>query len=100
MLAGGHAEDGESVHVAALVASAGARGEFLAPLAARGVTTHEPVIGGRAYLHERATVGALCKQTGAQVVHTHGYRPDVVAAGAARRLGIPTVTTVHGFTGG
>src|SRR5713101_3623616 len=34
------------------------------------------------------------------VVHTHGYRPDVVDAGAARRLGIPTVTTVHGFTGG
>jgi glycosyltransferase involved in cell wall biosynthesis len=34
------------------------------------------------------------------VVHTHGYRPDVVDAGPARRLGIPTVTTVHGFTGG
>jgi glycosyltransferase involved in cell wall biosynthesis len=34
------------------------------------------------------------------VVHTHGCRPDVVDAGPARRLGIPTVTTVHGFTGG
>jgi len=33
-------------------------------------------------------------------VHTHGYRPDVVDAAAARRLGIPTVTTVHGFTRG
>lgn len=34
------------------------------------------------------------------VVHTHGYRPDVVAGSAARRSAIPTVSTVHGFTGG
>jgi glycosyltransferase involved in cell wall biosynthesis len=33
-------------------------------------------------------------------VHTHGYRPDIVASGAARARRIPTVTTVHGFTGG
>jgi glycosyltransferase involved in cell wall biosynthesis len=34
------------------------------------------------------------------VVHSHGYRPDVLDAGVARALEIPTVTTVHGFTGG
>src|SRR2546426_2354178 len=34
------------------------------------------------------------------VVHTHGYRPDVVDSGVARRLRIPVVTTVHGSTGG
>jgi glycosyltransferase involved in cell wall biosynthesis len=34
------------------------------------------------------------------VVHTHGYRPDVLASGVARALRIPRVTTVHGFTGG
>jgi glycosyltransferase involved in cell wall biosynthesis len=33
------------------------------------------------------------------VVHTHGYRTDVIDAGAARRSRLPTVTTVHGFTG-
>jgi glycosyltransferase involved in cell wall biosynthesis len=33
-------------------------------------------------------------------VHTHGYRCDVADSGIARRFGIPTVTTVHGFTGG
>jgi glycosyltransferase involved in cell wall biosynthesis len=31
-------------------------------------------------------------------VHTHGYRSDVIAGLAARRGGIPTVTTLHGFT--
>ena len=30
------------------------------------------------------------------MVHTHGERPDVLDAGVARRLGIPTVTTLHG----
>ena len=34
------------------------------------------------------------------VVHTHGYRPDVLARGPAQRQGIATVTTVHGFTRG
>src|SRR5438445_660148 len=28
------------------------------------------------------------------------HRPDVLDGGVARRLGIPVVTTVHGFTGG
>ena len=34
------------------------------------------------------------------MLHTHGYRPDFVDAPVARGLGISTVTTVHGFTGG
>ena len=33
------------------------------------------------------------------MVHTHGYRTDVIDASAARRSKLPTVTTVHGFTG-
>ena len=33
-------------------------------------------------------------------MHTHGYRPDVLHSGVARRLGIPVVTTLHGFTSG
>src|SRR5439155_136427 len=42
----------------------------------------------------------LCARLQPDVVQTHGYRPDVLDAGAARRLGIPVVTTVHGYTGG
>jgi glycosyltransferase involved in cell wall biosynthesis len=57
-------------------------------------------VGPRAYLAERAAIAALCERLHPDVVHTHGYRPDVVDAGAARHLGIPTVTTVHGFCGG
>jgi glycosyltransferase involved in cell wall biosynthesis len=34
------------------------------------------------------------------VVHTHGSHPDVLDAPVARAAGVPTLTTVHGFTGG
>ena len=57
-------------------------------------------VATRGYLAERAAIASLCRRLRPDVFHTHGYRPDVVDAGVARRLGVPTVTTVHGFTGG
>jgi glycosyltransferase involved in cell wall biosynthesis len=53
----------------------------------------------RAYGRERAAVADLCERWRPDVVHTHGYRTDVIDSGAARKAGFPTVTTVHGFTG-
>jgi glycosyltransferase involved in cell wall biosynthesis len=91
---------GHDVHVAAVVAGPGAAQPFLAALSAAGVRTDALVLAGRAYLAERAAIARLCRQLRPDVVHTHGYRPDVLDAGIARRLGIPVVTTVHGFTGG
>jgi glycosyltransferase involved in cell wall biosynthesis len=35
-----------------------------------------------------------------RVVHTHGYRADVIGGAVARAHRVPTVSTVHGFTGG
>ncbi len=57
-------------------------------------------IGPRDYRAERRAVAALCASLHPDVVHTHGYRADVVDAPAARSAGAATVTTVHGFTGG
>src|SRR5207245_5222223 len=54
----------------------------------------------RGYLQERAEVARLCRRLRPDVVHTHGYRADVLDAAIARGLGIPVVSTVHGFTGG
>jgi glycosyltransferase involved in cell wall biosynthesis len=69
-------------------------------LAGRGVTVRPIISGARAYLAERRQVAQVLGDIDADVCHTHGYRPDVVDAPVARRLGIPTVTTVHGYTGG
>jgi glycosyltransferase involved in cell wall biosynthesis len=60
----------------------------------------ELTVGARAYLKERALLRAILRTRRPHVVHTHGFRPDVVAASVARSLDIPVVSTVHGFTGG
>lgn len=100
MLATGHRRSGHCVHVAAVSPGDGARRVFLPALRAGGVEVAALDIAGRAYHRERTEVQALCRSLRPAVVHTHGYRCDTIAAGAARALGIPTVTTVHGFTGG
>ncbi len=57
-------------------------------------------VGPRSYRAERLAIADLCRSLRPDIVHTHGYRPDVVDSGVAQRAGIATVTTVHGFTGG
>jgi glycosyltransferase involved in cell wall biosynthesis len=100
MLATGTRGLGHDVHVTAVVGGPGAARAFLAPLEAAGVRTRVLEVSARGYLTERAGIAEVCRELRPDVVHTHGYRPDVVDAGVARRLGIPVVTTVHGFTGG
>lgn len=100
LLAEGQAHAGDDVHVAAVLDPANARHPLLDALAAGGVSTHPIVIPARGYWRERIATLELGRRLRPDVVHTHGYRPDIVDGAAARRLGIPTVTTVHGFTGG
>src|SRR5690606_1726156 len=82
----------------------GAPGGELTPyadtLASAGARVVRLPISGRDYRAERAQVSRLCGEIKPAVMHTHGYRCDVLMAGVARRHGIPQVTTVHGFTGG
>jgi len=100
MLAEGHSRAGHRVVVAGVVAPSPLPHPFLVSLHDAGVETAPIAIQTRSYATERAAIRTLCAQLRPSVVHSHGYRPDVVDAGVARSLGIPTVTTVHGFTGG
>lgn len=99
-LASGQHAAGHRVVVGAVLARTDHAAPFLNALRADGVDVRRVVARGRDYLGERRQVTALCERLRPDVVHTHGYRSDVVDAGAARALGIATVTTVHGFTGG
>jgi glycosyltransferase involved in cell wall biosynthesis len=99
-LAGGLARAGHEVHVAAIIERADQEHLFLTRLERAGVTVHTLAPGPRGYRRERAEIAALCRRIAPDVVHTHGYRPDVLDAGVALRLGLPLVTTLHGFTGG
>ena len=99
-LARGHARHGHDVRVAAVLGAPGAPHPWLAQLAEDGIEVVPLHLPGRHYLRERAAIAALCRELQPDVVHTHGYRPDVVGAAAARQAGVPTLSTVHGFTGG
>lgn len=86
--------------VAAVIARGQSDHPFLAPLQNAGVEIFTVEVPPRGYVQERAEVARLCRRLRPDVVHTHGYRADVVDAPVARRQGIPVVSTAHGFTGG
>ena len=100
-LAKGQHSSGHDVRVLAIHADGPeVAARFLQPLEDAGIAVHEAHMPGRAYLRERRLVADICRRHRPDIVHTHGYRPDVVDAGVARSLGRATVSTVHGFTGG
>lgn len=94
----GLADAGEAVELVATLDPGAPLPEWAQGLAARGIPVHTLVAGGRRYDHEYRALATLFTARRAAVVHTHGYRADVIAGLAARRAGIPTVTTLHGFT--
>lgn len=99
-LAIGQRRQGHRVHVAAVIDPDAFDHPMLRSLREAGVVVAPLALPTRGYLREREKIAELCRQIRPHVVHTHGYRSDVVDGTLARRLGFPVVTTVHGFTGG
>ena len=95
-LATGHHRGGHQVHVIGVVESRADDHPFLRSIADSGVHVHGVQVAARSYLRERRLVGNKLREIRPDVVHTHGYRSDVVDSGVARGLGIATVTTLHG----
>lgn len=85
-----------------LVLTPGQAGDHSVARALRdtGVTVECWEVPVRGYREERRRIAELVDRKAPDIVHTHGYRPDVVDAPVARRMGVPTVTTVHGRVGG
>jgi glycosyltransferase involved in cell wall biosynthesis len=99
-LAIGQHERGDRVVVAVVNDAPSPEHPFRLPLERAGVEVREIIAPGRAYRHERRSVVELCELLNVDIVHSHGYRPDVIDGGAIRAIGIPTVSTVHGWTRG
>ena len=96
-LAIGHHERGHDVCVVAIVDMGAAQDHpFLAPLHDHGVPVRVVEVRPRHYLAERRAVSAVLDDFQPDVLHSHGYRPDVLDAGLAKRRRIPIVTTLHG----
>jgi glycosyltransferase involved in cell wall biosynthesis len=99
MMSAGQRRDG--VHVAAVITPGEADGHpFKIRLQALGVPVTSIVVAGRGYLKEYRLLHALIESVKPQIVHTHGYRSDIIGGAVARARNIPTVSTAHGFTGG
>lgn len=99
-LATEQARAGDELHVAAVLDQGVTDHPLLRTLPYRGVHAHALEVPARAYRYERGLVRELCTRIAPDVVHTHGYRTDVLHTPVARELGIPTVSTSHGFIGG
>lgn len=99
-LASGLAERGHDVLAATVVEPDDAGHEFVDSLSRSGVEVARVAVPHRSYHREILRLREIFSRRSPQVVHTHGYRGDVVAGGVARWKDVPVASTVHGFTGG
>lgn len=99
-LAAAQRRAGHTVVVAPTLSAPGDGWNFTASLEHTDVELVPLMVPRRGYLRERALIREICRSRNVSVVHTHGYRSDIVGGHAGHESGVPIVTTVHGFTGG
>ena len=101
-LAAGRAARGLPTEVLALGADAAGAPvpAVVESLAQSGVRVTVLRSAHRAYRQDQRGIQAAVSEFGADVVHTHGYHPDVLARRPARDAGTGLISTAHGLTGG
>lgn len=95
-LAAGHAAQGHSVRIAAVMDRA--TNQFVVDARATGLDVEIINSPPRSVRPERDAIRRLLQRHQFHVLHSHGYRSDVLNLGIARRMGVPTVSTLHGFS--
>jgi glycosyltransferase involved in cell wall biosynthesis len=99
-LTGGLRQLGHAVVLAAVQDAGGPVSPVLRRAADREVEVVRVEVPTRAYATELRRLRAAIDTAVPDVVHTHGYRADLLGGLAARRRGVPWMSTTHGFTGG
>ena len=99
-LAEGQVGKGHRVRTVALLESGKPRPPLVSDLQSAGVEVITMTHPARSFRAQRAGLRAICNRFKPDIMHTHGYLPDVLAASLGRRTPFGRVTTVHGFTGG
>lgn len=95
-LARGHAERGHVVQIGAVVDRRS--NQFVQDALAEGLSVEMIPSPARSFRPERAGVKRLLIAHRFDVLHSHGYRSDILDLGVARSMRVPTVTTLHGFS--
>jgi glycosyltransferase involved in cell wall biosynthesis len=99
-LTGGHRRAGHRVVLAAVLDPGAVVGAVPDRAAAAGVEVVPLSVPPRAYPLEYRQLREVIRRIRPDVVHTHGARSDLIGGLAARRAGVPWISTMHGFTGG
>jgi glycosyltransferase involved in cell wall biosynthesis len=100
LLARGQRSAGIGVTVVTVVDEDTTDHPFVSALAADGTESAIVRVGARSYLSESRSLRNILARLKPDIVHTHGYRSDIVGGISSLIAGVPRVTTVHGFTGG
>jgi glycosyltransferase involved in cell wall biosynthesis len=100
MLAVAQRAAGHEVHVVVSIAPDPTDHPFVTTLRQREVPVIEIRGSARAYRHEYRQLKQVFARLQPDVVHTHGYRSDVLGWLGARGRPIALTSTAHGFTGG
>jgi len=98
-LATGQLHRGHDVHVVMLLEPDTSEPSIAAQLRESGVPIISVVLPGRAYGTQLRILRKHLVQLAPDVVHTHGYLPDVLSTLLIPRLAARRVSTVHGFVG-
>ncbi len=62
-----------------------------------GLNTYEVPMTNKFDLGAVSKLAELIREKGIDIIHTHGYKSDIIGVLAARKAGIPCVVTPHGF---
>lgn len=98
-LAIGQQERGHDVHVTMLLEPGVAEPLIATQLRDHGVLVTAVVLPGRAYLTQLRTLETHLVRFAPDVIHTHGYLPDVLSTLLMPRISAGRLSTVHGFVG-
>jgi glycosyltransferase involved in cell wall biosynthesis len=99
-LATGQKKAGHEVTVIMLLETGAPDPPLCSELDAAGIALMRITRPARAFRSQRRAILEICRRLTPDVLHTHGYLPDVLAASLGRRFPVARVSTVHGFTGG
>ena len=100
LLADAQRAAGHAAEVALTLEESGGSHPFANALRDAGIPTHEIVVPSRAYYAEAVSLGQLVQALEPDVLHSHGYRSDVIGAFLRFRSAAIHVSTLHGFIGG
>jgi glycosyltransferase involved in cell wall biosynthesis len=71
---------------------------FLQAMDQSGIDRSVISVPGRAYRLERKKVRGLVTKFRPNILHTHGYRPEILHGKPAKAVGVPVLSTSHGLT--